>query len=64
MGSTAETIRQTLAENGVEVEIGQVRPGPTVTMYGLTPGWVRRSKQVKEHDETGRPKLDESGKRW
>jgi S-DNA-T family DNA segregation ATPase FtsK/SpoIIIE len=62
MDATAETIRQTLAEYGVEVEIGQVRPGPTVTMYGLIPGWVRRNKQVRETDEEGRPKLDGSGK--
>ena len=62
MSETAETVRQTLNEYGVEVEIGQVRPGPTVTMYGLIPGWVRRYKRVKETDETGRPKLDGSGK--
>ena len=62
VASTAETIRNTLAEYSVEVEIGQVKPGPTVTMYGLTPGWVRRFKQVKVKDEDGRPKLDESGK--
>ncbi len=50
---TAETIVRTLTDYGVEVSIGQVRPGPTVTMYGLTPGWVRRTKQVKEKDEEG-----------
>ena len=50
---TAETIVRTLTEYGVEVSIGQVSPGPTVTMYGLTPGWVRRTKQVKEKDEEG-----------
>ena len=62
MSDTAETIRRTLGEYGVEVEIGQVRPGPAVTMYGLIPGWVRRYKQVKELDESGQPKLDESGR--
>ena len=62
MTETAETIKRTLAEYGIEVEIGQIRPGPTVTMYGLIPGWVRRHKQVKETDDRGRPKLDESGK--
>ena len=50
---TAETIVRTLTDYGVEVEIGHIRPGPTVTMYGLTPGWVRRTKQVKEKDEEG-----------
>ena len=53
MRETADTIVRTLTEYGVEVSIGQVRPGPTVTMYGLTPGWVRRTKQVKAKDEDG-----------
>jgi S-DNA-T family DNA segregation ATPase FtsK/SpoIIIE len=62
MAETAETIRQTLADYNVEVEIGQIKPGPTVTMYGLVPGWVRRYKQVKVTDDKGKPKRDESGK--
>jgi DNA segregation ATPase FtsK/SpoIIIE-like protein len=62
MLDTAETIRRTLSEYGVEVEIGQIRPGPTVTMYGLIPGWVRRYKQVKATDENGNPILNENGK--
>ena len=60
--STAETIQRTLHEYGVEVEIGHVRPGPTVTMYGLIPGWVRKYKQTKQVDDHGMPVLDESGK--
>jgi hypothetical protein len=59
---TADTIKRTLADYGIEVEVGQVRPGPTVTMYGLIPGWVRRYKQVKKTDENGQPILDEKGK--
>ena len=62
MDETAETIRRTLSEYDVEVEIGQTRPGPTVTMYGLVPGWVRRYKQVRVQEEDGSPKLDEAGK--
>ena len=62
MRSTADTIRQTLAEYGVEVDVGQIKPGPAVTMYGLVPGWIRRYKQVKQQDENGRPVLDEAGK--
>ena len=59
---TADTIRETLAEYGIEVEIGGVKPGPTVTMYGLVPGWIRKYKQTRQMDDTGRPILDESGK--
>ena len=62
MADTGETIKRTLGEYGVEVEIGQIQPGPTVTMYGLIPGWVRRYKQVKVTDDAGRPKLDDAGK--
>lgn len=59
---TAQTIQRTLNDYSVEVEIGHVRPGPTVTMYGLIPGWVRRYKQSKQLDDNGMPVLDESGK--
>ena len=62
MAETGETIKRTLAEYGVEVEMGQSKPGPTVSMYGLVPGWVRRYKQVKATDEHGNPDLDESGR--
>ncbi len=59
---TAEIIVKTLTEYGVEVEIGDIRPGPTVTMYGLIPGWVRRTKQVKKVDDSGNPMIDNEGK--
>ena len=59
---TAETITQTLGEYGVEVEVGHVRPGPTVTMYGLVPGWIRRTRVVKQLDKDGIPLRDESGR--
>ena len=62
MDETAETIHRTLADYNVEVEIGQIRPGPVVTMYGLMPGWIRRHKQVKVTDEGGSPKLDDRGR--
>ncbi len=38
----AETIRSTLAEFGIEVDMGEIRVGPTVTQYSLKP-----SKGVK-----------------
>lgn len=59
---TAETITQTLGEYGVEVEVGHVRPGPTVTMYGLVPGWIRRTRMVKQLNKDGTPLRDESGR--
>ena len=62
MRTTGDVIRNTLAEYGIEVEMGQAMPGPRVTMYGLVPGWIRRSKMVRETDESGRPRVNESGK--
>ncbi len=59
---TAQTITDTLAEYGVEVEVGQVRPGPTITMYGLLPGWIRRQKVVRQVEQDGSPLRDESGR--
>jgi DNA segregation ATPase FtsK/SpoIIIE-like protein len=35
-------IEDSLGTHGVEVKVEQIRPGPTVTLYGLAPGWVRR----------------------
>ena len=42
----ARRIEEALAEHGVDVEVKdeQIKPGPTVTLYGLTPGWKRRSR--------------------
>ena len=38
----ARRIAESLGHHGVEVRVDQIKPGPTVTLYGLTPGWVRR----------------------
>ncbi len=60
--TTAEAITRTLGEYGIEVEVSHVRPGPTVTMYGLQPGWVRRNRIVRPVDADGQPLLDDRGK--
>ena len=60
--STSEIIKNTFAEYKVEVEVEKVRPGPTVTMYGIQPGWVRKVKRVRSRDESGAPELDKNGK--
>ena len=36
-------IEQTLAQFGLPVEVAEVRVGPTVTQFGVTPGFVERS---------------------
>ena len=37
--ATSDLIEETLDDHGVSVSVDQVRVGPTVTMYGLKPGW-------------------------
>ena len=58
----ARKIEETLEHHGVQVSVDQIKPGPTVTLYGLTPGWVRRYREVKERDETGNILRDSRGK--
>ena len=45
--------KETLQEYGIEVEVTEVRPGPTVTLYGLRPGWDRRFRTVRERNDEG-----------
>jgi len=59
---TSDIIKTTFAEYRIEVEVEKVRPGPTVTMYGIEPGWVRKYKRIRVKDEKGNPKLDKNGK--
>ena len=56
----ARRIEESLGQHGVQVTVEQIRPGPTVTLYGLVPGWVRRSgnnkrrnQETAERDEDG-----------
>ena len=49
--ATARLIEESLAQHGVEVRVAEVRPGPTVTMFGLVPGWNRRGKAVTSGGE-------------
>ena len=60
--STSNTIKQTFAEYNIEITVDKVRPGPTVTMYGIEPGWVRKHRRVRVKDPDGNPKNDKKGK--
>ena len=44
---TAALIEETLAEHGVEVSVSEIRPGPSVTMFGLVPGWNRKAMSAR-----------------
>jgi len=53
--ATSQLIVDTLAEHGVDVSIGQVRSGPTVTMYGIVPGYGRGSRGARGGEEGAEP---------
>ena len=60
---TSKKIKTTLADFGIDIEIGEVQSGPTVTMYGIIPGWIIRQKKVASLDSNGKPILDDNGKK-
>ncbi len=49
----AKIIEDALASYGVDAKVVQVNAGPTVTQFGVEPGWDRKLKEVKERDEDG-----------
>jgi S-DNA-T family DNA segregation ATPase FtsK/SpoIIIE len=49
----ANLIEETLASYGVETKVVQINAGPTVTQFGVEPGWDRKYKEVKEKDRDG-----------
>ena len=59
---TSLLIERTLGDYGIEVKVSEVKLGPVVTMFGLVPGWIRRSRDVRERTSEGKPVVDEAGK--
>jgi DNA segregation ATPase FtsK/SpoIIIE, S-DNA-T family len=49
----AKLIEDALASYGVETKVVQINVGPTVTQFGIEPGWDRKLKEVKEKDKNG-----------
>lgn len=49
----AQVIEEALASYGVEAKVVQINPGPTVTQFGVEPGWDRKFKDIKERDKDG-----------
>ena len=50
--TVARLIEETLSQHRVEVQVADVRPGPTVTMYGLVPGWNRQTRRGRDGKES------------
>ncbi|MDD5591160.1 MAG: DNA translocase FtsK [Dehalococcoidales bacterium] len=49
----AGLIEEALASYGVEAKVVQINAGPTVTQFGLEPGWDRKMKEIRERDKDG-----------
>ncbi len=49
----ARLIEEALESYGVEARVVQINAGPTVTQFGVEPGWDRRYREFKERDESG-----------
>ncbi|MHB8684853.1 MAG: FtsK/SpoIIIE family DNA translocase [Dehalococcoidia bacterium] len=58
----AGVIEETLASFGVDVKVVQVNEGPTVTQFGLEPGWDVKTRTVVERDRDNKPLLDKEGR--
>ena len=53
----ARVIEEALASYGVEAKVVQINAGPTVTQFGIEPGWDRKLKEIKEKDRDGNVKV-------
>jgi len=49
----ARRIEEALRSYGVEAKVVQINAGPTVTQFGLEPGWDIKTREVKERDKDG-----------
>jgi len=53
----AKLIEEALASYGVEAKVVQINAGPTVTQFGVEPGWDRKMKEFRERDRDGNVKI-------
>ncbi|HEY8173080.1 MAG TPA: DNA translocase FtsK, partial [Dehalococcoidia bacterium] len=58
----AELIEETLASFGVDAKVVQINEGPTVTQFGIEPGWEIKTRTVIERDKDGKAVIDKDGK--
>jgi len=49
----AELIQEALSSYGVDAKVVQINVGPTVTQFGVEPGWDRKYKDIRERDKNG-----------
>ena len=49
----ARKIEEALRSYGVEAKVVQINAGPTVTQFGVEPGWDIKTREIKERDKDG-----------
>lgn len=49
----ARLIEEALDSYGVEAKVVQINTGPTVTQFGVEPGWDRKYKEIRERAKDG-----------
>jgi S-DNA-T family DNA segregation ATPase FtsK/SpoIIIE len=49
----AKLIEDALASYGVNAKVVQINVGPTVTQFGVEPGWDIKTRKIQDRDENG-----------
>jgi S-DNA-T family DNA segregation ATPase FtsK/SpoIIIE len=57
----AALIEETLASFGVDAKVVQVNEGPTVTQFGIEPGWEIKTRTIVEKDADNKPIITKDG---
>lgn len=50
----AKLIEETLRSYGVDAQVVEINAGPTVTQFGVEPGWDIKYREVKQKDKDGK----------
>src|SRR5690606_15188366 len=58
----AQLVVDTLPSFGVDASVVEINEGPTVTQFGVEPGWDVRYKDVPLRDENGKALLNADGR--
>jgi S-DNA-T family DNA segregation ATPase FtsK/SpoIIIE len=58
----SQLIVETLASFGVNAKVVSINQGPTVTQFGVEPGWETKTRTVIARDESGKQIYDKDGK--
>ncbi len=58
----ARVIVETLASFGVDAAVTQINEGPTITQFGIEPGWEIKTRQTPERDKAGAAVVDDQGR--